>query len=168
MATRYLHFFNALPLCFKEGHQGAALSSALLFMACNAGQCRENSDALVKQVSCQHSGMCPHADRACTQGAAYDKPMPSARHPKSDVNTRHTGQGLQRNLLCSPAQADLSTMPREMPTSLGPDEIVLLRAGGEAGRLKKPTTAIVTPLTDNYSPPARVLWSLETCQVLTL
>lgn len=92
---------------------------------------------------------------------------------KSKVHTRTiSGQDLQcvtkpdKNKLL--AQAVLSTMPRELSTNLGPDEIVLLRAGGDAGRLKKPTTAVVAPLTDNFSPPARVLRSLETCQVLTL
>lgn len=67
-----------------------------------------------------------------------------------------------------PVQADVSTLPVELTTNLGPDEVVLLRAGGDAGRLKKPTTAVVAPLTDFHSPPARVLRSIETCQVLTL
>ncbi|BDA49461.1 hypothetical protein COCOBI_14-0790 [Coccomyxa sp. Obi] len=63
-----------------------------------------------------------------------------------------------------PLKMDLSTMPREVSTDLGPNEILLMRAGGDAGRLKKPTTAVVAPLTDSYSPPARVLRSVETCQ----
>ena len=65
-------------------------------------------------------------------------------------------------------QAELSEMPRELRTNLGPDEIVLLRPGSDTGRSDRPAPlAVVAPITDFHSPPAKVLRTIRTCQVRT-
>ncbi len=68
--------------------------------------------------------------------------------------------------LPAPPQAELTEMPRELHTNLGPDEIVLLRPAADTGRLdRQPALAVVVPITDFHSPPAKVLKTLRTCRV---
>ena len=57
-------------------------------------------------------------------------------------------------------------MPRELRTNLGPDEIVLLRPGSDTGRSdRQAPLAVVVPITDFHSPPAKVLRTIRTCRV---